>query len=98
MATITWLARCQPPPPLVNGSDDLEEKKPQAQKKNSSRAQHCFQRASGDIFVAFQEDLHLLRERLLFTDHMMLPPTPGGQRHRLVVRYSATFKLMFPTT
>lgn len=37
-------------------------------------------------FVEALRDLHLLRNDLLFTGRMIVPPTPEGTRRRLMVR------------
>ena len=72
--------------PLVNVQRELEEKSAAVQKAGSESAALLSTRIQPDIFIAGLQSLHLLRNDLLFTGRMIVPPTSGGQRRRLIVR------------
>ena len=66
--------------PLVNVQRELDEK------GAGENAALLSTRIQPEIFTAGLQSLHLLRNDLLFTAHMIVPPTPAGQRRRLIVR------------
>ena len=89
MATITPLSGDAQPgqtAPLVNVQRELDEKSAAARKDTSESTALLSTRIQPDIFTAGLQSLHLLRNDLLFTARMIVPPTLSGQRRRLIVR------------
>jgi hypothetical protein len=72
--------------PLVNVRHELKLGSPASQSASSQSAAPPSAIISPEIFNAGLQSLHLLRNDLLFTGRMLVPPTPQGQRRRLIVR------------
>jgi hypothetical protein len=68
--------------PLVTRRD-LGEDEPAAK---GERATLLATRIPSEIFASGLHQLYLLRNDLLFTGRMIVPPTPEGARRRLIVR------------
>ncbi len=72
--------------PLITVQRAMEEKSAPGQKAGSQSAALPSAIISSDIFNAGLQSLHLLRNDLLFSGRMLVPPTQQGQRRRLIVR------------